>query len=203
MSLPTLGTDRLVLREMAESDADGLHAAFGNADAMRFWNSPPTRTVADTALLIKKALTGRRIGHGVWAILRRDGPFVGMINYHHREVKNQRLELGWIVVPAYWRQGIMTEAASAILGHCFGTMKMHRVEALIEPENLSSLALAAKLGFVNEGLLRDRLLVSGGFRNVQMHALLKPEWHTPAVKPESQAATSMTSSETISSGSPR
>ena len=54
MSLPTLGTDRLVLREIAESDAEGLHAAFGNADAMRFWNSPPTRTVADTALLIKR-----------------------------------------------------------------------------------------------------------------------------------------------------
>jgi len=150
--------------------------AYGDAEAMRFWDFPATRTVAETAALIKGALSGGRIRHGVWAILRRDGPFVGMINYHHREAHNRRLELGWITVPAYWRQGIMTEAAHAVVRHCFGAMNTHRVEALIEPDNTASLALAAKLGFMQEsGLLRDRLLVNGGFRSVQMHALLKPD----------------------------
>ena len=177
MSLPTLETDRLVLREIAESDAEGLHAAYGDPEAMRFWDFPATSTVAETTALIKEALAGGRIRLGVWAILKRNGPFVGMVNYHNRDTRNRRLEIGWIVVPAYWRQGIMTEAAGAVLHHCFNAMNTHRVEALIEPENLASLALAAKLGFVREGLLRDRLFVSGGFRNGEIHTLLKPDWH--------------------------
>jgi|SRR6516164_4275631 len=176
MSLPILTTDRLLLREIAESDAEGLHAAYGDAKAMRFWNFPATGTVAETASRIKGALAGGRITHGVWAIVHHDGTFVGMINYHHREARNRRLELGWIVVPTYWRQGIMTEAADAVLRHCFRAMNTHRIEALIETENLSSLALATKLGFANEGLLRDRLFVDSSFRSVQMHALLKPDW---------------------------
>ena len=177
MSLPILEADRLLLRQIVESDAEGLHAAYGDAEAMRFWNFPATRTVAETAALIKGAWAGGLVRHGVWTILKRAGPIVGMINYHHREAHNRRLELGWIVVPAYWRQGIMTEAAHAVLRHCFNRMNTHRVEALIEPENVASLVLAARLGFVQEsGLLRDRLFVSGAFRSVQMYALLKSDW---------------------------
>ena len=180
MSLPTLETERLLLRQIVESDAEGLHAAYGDAEAMRFWDFPPTRAVAETAALIKGARSGGLVRHGVWAILKRTGPFVGMINYHHREARHRRLELGWIAVPAFWRQGLMTEAARAVLSHCFGALNTHRVEALIEPENVSSRALAARLGFVDEGLLRDRLCVGGGFRDVHMHALLKPDWLGPA-----------------------
>jgi ribosomal-protein-alanine N-acetyltransferase len=100
-----------------------------------------------------------------------------MINYYHREAQHRRLELGWITVPAYWRQGFMTEAARAVLRHCFTAMNTNRVEALIEPENTASLALAVKLGFVREsGPLRDRLFVEGRFRSVLMHALLKSDW---------------------------
>jgi len=177
MSFPTLETERLLLREIVESDAEALHAAYGNPEAMRFWDFPATRTVAETAALIKSARSGGRIRHGVWAIQQRGGSFVGMINYHHREAQHRRLELGWITVPAYWRQGFMTEAARVVLRNCFIAMNTNRVEALIEPENAASLALAAKLGFVREGgPLRDRLFVDGGFRSVLMLALLKSGW---------------------------
>jgi [ribosomal protein S5]-alanine N-acetyltransferase len=177
MALPTLETKRLLLRQIEESDGEGLHAAYGDAEAMRFWDFPPTRNVAETKNCIRQSMSADERWHGAWAIVFRDGRVAGMINYHHREIWNRRLELGWILAPAFWRQGLMTEAARAVLRHCFSAMEVHRVEALIESENVSSLALVAKLGFVQEGgLLRDRLLVGGGFRSVQMHALLKPDW---------------------------
>ena len=71
----------------------------------------------------------------------------------------------------------MTEAARAVLHRCFTKMNMHRVEAIIEPENTASRALAAKLGFVQEGgLMRDRLCVAGEYRSVLMYGLLEPDW---------------------------
>lgn len=177
MSLPSFTTQRLIVRQIEEADAEGLHAAFGNPEAMRFWDSPATETVADSAGRIKSALSGSLIKHGVWAIVEHSGGFVGMVNYHHREAQNRRLELGWIVVPAYWRQGMMTEAARPVLDFCFSRLNTHRIEALIEPENVASLALAARLGFVRESdLLRDRLCVGGSFRSVLMYGLLQTDW---------------------------
>jgi [ribosomal protein S5]-alanine N-acetyltransferase len=177
VALPGLQTERLTLRQISEADAEGLHAAYGDPEAMRYWNFPATRDVAETASCILQSLAVDERWHAVWAILLKDGGFAGMINYHHREPWNRRLELGWILASAYWRQGLMGEAAQAVLHHCFTAMNTHRIEALIEPENVASLALATKLGFTPEsGLLRDRLCVDGRFRSVLMYGLLEPDW---------------------------
>jgi [ribosomal protein S5]-alanine N-acetyltransferase len=177
MTLPVLQTERLTLRPLQEADAERLHAAYGDAEAMRFWDFPASRDVAETAARIRQSLAVDARWHAVWAIVLRSGGFAGMINYHQRQPWNRRLELGWILAPAFWRRGVMTEAAGVVLHHCFTEMDTHRVEALIEPENVASRALAAKLGFIQEsGLLRDRLYVNGGFRSVLMYGLLQPDW---------------------------
>ena len=60
---------------------------------------------------------------------------------------------------------------------------MRSAEARIEPENLSSRRLAAKLGFSEEGSLRDWLGVAGEFRSVVMYSLLRPDWMTQRSRP--------------------
>jgi [ribosomal protein S5]-alanine N-acetyltransferase len=177
MTLPILETKGMTLRQIIEDDAEGLHEAFGDEEAMRFWNFPASRDVAETASRIRQSLAVDAEWHGVWAIVPRSGGFAGMINYHHRESRNRRLELGWILAPAFWRQGLMTEAARIVLRHCFSEMDTHRIEAIIEPENVASRGLVTKLGFTQEGgLLRDRICVEGHFRSVLMYSLLRPEW---------------------------
>ncbi|MDP1965684.1 MAG: GNAT family N-acetyltransferase [Reyranella sp.] len=177
MTLPALETRRLALRPIEEGDAPGLHGAYGDAEAMRFWDAPATRDVTETAAHIRNSLAVERRWHGMWAIVARSGGFAGMINYHNVDPRNRRLALGWILAPAFWHQGLMTEAAEAVLSYCFSVMEMHRVEALIEPENVASRGLAAKLGFKQESdLLRDRLCVAGQYRSVLMYALLQADW---------------------------
>lgn len=165
------------MRPIEESDAQGLHAAYGDTEAMRFWDVPPSADVAETASRIRQSLAVERRWHGMWAIVARSGGFAGMINYHNVDPRNRRLALGWIVVPAFWRQGLMTEAADVVLAHCFSAMDMHRIEALIEPENTASRGLATRLGFTQESdVMRDRLLVDGQYRGVLMYSLLKADW---------------------------
>jgi [ribosomal protein S5]-alanine N-acetyltransferase len=177
MTLAVLETPRLTLRQIEESDAEHFHAAYGDPDAMRFWDFPASCDVAETAARIRESLAVDTRWHGVWAIMLRAGGFAGMINYHHRDLRSQRLALGWILAPQFWRQGLMTEAARIVLDHCFAEMETHRIEAIIEPENTASRRLATKLGFTQEcGLLRDRLRVNGEFRSVLMYSLLRPEW---------------------------
>ena len=72
----------------------------------------------------------------------------------------------------------MTEAAPPVISHCFTRLNVHRIEARIEPENLSSRRLAARLGVTEEGTLRDWLCVAGEFRSVVLYSLLRAEWMT-------------------------
>jgi ribosomal-protein-alanine N-acetyltransferase len=115
----------------------------------------------------------------MWAIQTHAGRFVGAINYHAHNEQQRRLALGWILVPSSWRQGLMTEAAPPVISHCFTGLNVHRIEALIEPQNQPSRGLAAKLGFTEEGTLRDWLCVAGEFRSVVMYGLLRTEWRHP------------------------
>jgi RimJ/RimL family protein N-acetyltransferase len=71
----------------------------------------------------------------------------------------------------------MSEALRALLGHCFQTLQMHRIEAEIEPANTRSISLAERFGFRSEGLLRDRLWLSGEPRSCLMYSLLRTEWN--------------------------
>ena len=179
--IPELHTPRLMLRRIVVADAPGLHAAYGDADTMRFWDSLPSRDVAETAARIRQSIDVNPQWHAMYAVLQREtGQFVGMVNYHLRQPWNRRLALGWILARPWRRQGLAREAAGALLEHCFIALGTHRVEAHIEPENSASIRLSERLGFRREGLMRDWLFVADQPRDMLLYALLRPDWSKPA-----------------------
>ena len=174
LEVPVLKSARLQLRRIVPEDAPSLHLAFGDAESMRFWDSPPTADVAETEVRLRRSQAIETTWHATWAILRAsDNAFMGMVNYHAWQSWNHRLGLGWILIPNARRHGYMEEAVRVVLGHCFGVLDTHRVEAEIEPENKASIRLAERLGFQREGLLRDRMFVAGEPRSVLMYSLLR------------------------------
>ena len=180
MAFPTFTTERLRLRPIKPTDAKGLHAAYGDPEAMRFWDSRPSRNVDETKRWIPKSTPH----FAMWAVLAKDGKrFLGMVNFHARHAVHRRVAIGYILAREHWRKGFMHEALVPFIGYCFATLGCHRVEALIEPDNAASKALAEKLGFRAEGLLRDRLCVEREFRSVIMYSLFEDAWHTRHPKP--------------------
>jgi [ribosomal protein S5]-alanine N-acetyltransferase len=175
---PILTTKRLRLRQFEPRDLAGLHACFGDTEAMRYWNFPPCETEAESArwlgILEKNTSPYQYLA---WAVAdKRSDRCIGMVNYHHREAQNRRLEVGYIVDPAQQRRGLMTEAMQGLLAYCFEELAVHRVQALIHPDNAASIALATRLGFRCEGgPLRDYWRVGDGFLDVMMYALLARE----------------------------
>ena len=172
---PALSTKRLRLRRFERRDLDGLHACFGDPDAMRYWNFPPCKTLAETERWISiLEKSSSPYAFLAWAIAdRRTDRCVGMINYHHREAQNRRLEIGYILAPARQGRGLMTEAAGALLAYCFETLGVHRVQALIHPDNIASIRLVKRLGFCLEGgPLRDYWRVGETYESVMMYALI-------------------------------
>lgn len=172
-----LETPRLRLRRWTEQDAGALHAAFGDAESMRFWDSAPARDVAETAERIRGSLAVGADWHAGFAVLLRETQdIVGMVNYHDRRAQQGRLAVGWMIVPDWRGKGLAREAASALIGYCFTALSAHRIEARIAPANAVSLRVAARLGFQREGLMRGWIVVDGMPRDMLMLALLRDDW---------------------------
>jgi ribosomal-protein-alanine N-acetyltransferase len=172
-----LETPRLSLRRWTEQDAGALHAAFGDPDSMRFWDSAPAGDVAETAERIRGSVAVSADWHAAFAVtLRETQEVVGMVNYHDRRALQRRLAIGWMIVPAWRGKGVARDAATALLRYCFTTLGANRIEARIEPANAPSLRVAARLGFQREGLMREWIVVEGTPRDMLMLALLRDDW---------------------------
>lgn len=109
-------------------------------------------------------------------VIELDGQFCGQLTIGN--VTHGALRSAWI---GYWVAssatggGVATGALALGLDHCFGLVKLHRVEATVRPENAASRAVLAKVGFREEGLLRRYLNVDGSWRDHLLVALTVEE----------------------------
>jgi [ribosomal protein S5]-alanine N-acetyltransferase len=177
-AFPRLATKRLKLRAFAPRDLQSLHACFGDEEAMRYWNAPACKSEAETKRWLKHlAKTTSPYDHLAWAVAeKRSDRCIGMVNYHHREARNAKLEIGYILAPARQGRGLMTEAVAALVAYCFKELSAHRIEALIHPDNVDSIRLVERLGFRCEGgPLRDRWRRDDGYMSVMMYARIAGE----------------------------
>jgi [ribosomal protein S5]-alanine N-acetyltransferase len=105
-----------------------------------------------------------------------DGQFCGQLTIGN--VTHGALRSAWI---GYWVAssatggGVATAALALGLDHCFGPVRLHRVEATVRPENAASRRVLAKVGFREEGLLQRYLDVDGAWRDHLLVAITVEE----------------------------
>jgi len=176
--LPVLEGERVRLRAHAPSDLDAVYAVFSDPDVMRYWSRPPMKSAAEAEHLLADIRAHIAAGSLLqWAIARRDDDaVVGHVSLFALNPPHERAEIGYAVGSGHWRLGYAREALSLALGHAFGTMKLRRIEADIDPRNLASVALVERLGFRHEGTLRERWFVAGELQDSAMYGLLARDW---------------------------
>jgi ribosomal-protein-alanine N-acetyltransferase len=173
---PILSTPRLRLRQFRAEDSDAMHQCFASPEAMRFWNQLVHTKRIETERVVRRLMDCTPSYYRFWAVAdARTDRCLGMVNYHDGHIRNKRVAIGYIVDPAHHGKGIATEAVSAMLDFCFGELGLHRVQALIHPDNTASRKLVEKLGFRCEGLLRENLRVGDSWRDDTLYALLEAD----------------------------
>ena len=120
----------------------------------------------------------RRPGFAAWLVCRReDDEVLGAIELSQIVLGPFRSAyLGYFVGEPYARQGYMTEALGHAIREAFTRLRLHRVEANIQPDNAASIALVKRLGFAKEGYSRRYLKVGGRWRDHERWALLVEDW---------------------------
>lgn len=88
----------------------------------------------------------------------------------------------WLGVPHVGR-GHMTAAVRAVLPHAFEPLRLHRIEAAVQPVNARSVGVLRRTGFVEEGLARRYLKINGSWQDHLLFAILAEDWMTREVRP--------------------
>lgn len=178
----TLSTNRLTIRRLIPADARSYFDIFSNADVMRYWSSPPLDNLKQAEEKIASILAHYEAGDLYQLAITRksDGQMIGTCTLHQIHVQNRRAEVGYALGRPYWGSGYMNEAMHALVDYAFGAMKLHRLEADIDPRNESSAKSLERLGFVREGLLRERWIVDGEVSDSALYGLLASEWQRTA-----------------------
>lgn len=175
-SLPTLQTERLVLREFEISDAVDMFAYAKNPNVGSMAGFPPHKTIEDSRTVIKRFIEQ----HSEWAIVeKKSGRVIGAIGLHkdgRRSIAETR-ELGYSLGEESWGQGYATEACRAVLDYAFDTLGVEVMSVAHFPFNHKSKKLIKRLGFSYEGTVRHSWrLPDGTVSDELIYSLMRDEY---------------------------
>ena len=164
-----IATARLVLRPFREDDLTALHAIFSDPRAMRYWSGPAWEDPEETRRMLGVFRRDAPDEHLELAV-EREGALIG------RAALWKRWEIGFILHPDAWGQGLATEAVGALLAEVWRRFpEAERLTAETDPRNAASRRLLERLGFALTGITRRDFLYGGtDWCDTAHHALDRP-----------------------------
>ncbi|MBE2184646.1 MAG: GNAT family N-acetyltransferase [Anaerolineae bacterium] len=153
-----LETDRLLLRRLIPEDLDALFALYSDPEIRRYFPEG-TLTYEETREELEWFLNGHP-DHpelGLWATIHKaDNQFIGRCGLLPWNLDGQaEVEVAYLIDKKYWRQGLGTEAAKAILQYGFEQLHLSRLISMLYPDNYASAKVATNMGMTLEKELED------------------------------------------------
>lgn len=175
LPFPILKTERLLLRQVNNGDADQILSLRSNDEVMKYIPRPYLKNKEDALALI--AMFDDKIENGIginWGIAFLDEPnkLLGIIGHYRIKPEHYRAETGYMIFPEYNGRGIVTEALAKAVEYGFKEMKLHSIEAILDPENIGSEKVLLKNGFVKEAHLIENEFYEGRFLDTMIYSIL-------------------------------
>jgi len=173
-AFPELFTERLVLREISAADVKEVFQLRSDKNVMQFLDRPLAQSTDDAMALIQKIAAGHEKNENItWAITLQNQPeLIGTIGFWRIDKENYRAEIGYLLHPNQQGKGLMQEAIDTVLKYGFQTIKLHSVEANVNPANNASIKLLEKNKFVKEAHYKENYFYDGKFLDSAIYSLL-------------------------------
>jgi RimJ/RimL family protein N-acetyltransferase len=177
-TFPVLTTERLVLRGIADHDAEAIFEMESDPVAMRYWSRPPMQEMSEAIASRERARTFFPERTALrWSVTRpADDRALGQVSLFGFVEPSDRAEIGYGLARRHWGQGYMHEALVAVVDYAFGPLALRRLEADADPRNTASVRAVERLGFRLEGTLRERWKVGEEISDTALFGLLAHEW---------------------------
>lgn len=168
-----------MLRELRDDDLESTMSVVGDPEVVRHL-SFDVRTPDEQSAVLKHIMAGAqrvpREDYYLAIVSRADDGFVGLGRI--RIVYARGGQIGYAIRRDRWGEGLGREAVIGILGFAFETLGLHRVEATYRPANTRSASVLTKLGFQQEGLLREHVYAAGAWHDSLISSILEHEWRS-------------------------
>ncbi len=171
---PVLETERLLLRQMTMDDAPALFELRTNAEVTRYIDHAKVKSIDESIAKLKVISDSYENNNGIaWAIvLKETGKQIGDISFWRIMKEHHRAEIGYSLLNEHWKKGIMTEAAKKVIEYGFSVLKFHSIEGNVNPNNVGSIKLLEKMGFVREAYFKEDYYFDGKFLDSAIYSLL-------------------------------
>lgn len=177
-AFPALTTERLLLREFSLDDVPAVFEILSREDVNAWMETEPMKSIEEAEVRIKgrMGLFYDKMGFR-WAITQGEAPekVIGSCGFFSVRRGTQTMETGYELHPDFWGRGIMSEALQTMIGFAFSPqdlLPVHRMEALVVPDNLASIRVLEKLGFILEGVRHEFGFWKDRYQDVYLFALL-------------------------------
>jgi ribosomal-protein-alanine N-acetyltransferase len=175
--LPTLwGRGGLKLRWLTAGDTAHLLEIFSDPEVVRYTSLPVHETEADIQRLLGDIRQGFQDGSLFQWGIEHGGRIVGTCTLAEINRAHKRASLGFILGRAFWGQRIVSQALPHLVGFAFRELRLHRLEADVDPRNTASIRALESLGFQREGLMRECYFAAGEWQDGILYGLLASEW---------------------------
>lgn len=176
-TFPKIATERLNLGEIKQEDAESIYKLLSNPEVIKYDTFELFTNIKQAEDMVKWFNDEFKQKRAIfWGISLKNNPDIIGFCKCEIEIPKVRADFGYDLSPEYWNMGIMTEALSAILKLAFNSIGVNRIEATVSTENKASIRVLEKLGFVKEGILRERSYWRGSCHDMVMLSILKKEY---------------------------
>lgn len=167
--MTVIRTPRLHLRHARLDDLVSLHAVLSDPRATRWWSTPPHESLDQTRDWLDAMIAGNAAGSDDF-IVERDGAVIGKAGFW------QLPDVGYVLHPDHWGQGLATEAVGAAVDHVFATRAVEALTADVDPENAASIRLLERLRFVRTGSAERTWNIGGAWKDSLYYGLSRAIW---------------------------
>jgi ribosomal-protein-serine acetyltransferase len=166
------------LRQPEDGDVDELYALIdANRDYLAQWMPwAQGQTREGTLDFVRETKRKADANEGLELALIEDDEIVGMVGLHVAEPHNQGARVGYWLAEDRQGRGLVTRAVTVLVSHAFEELGFNRIEIRAAPGNAPSRAIPERLGFVEEGILRQAERVGEGYRDNVVYSMLARDW---------------------------
>lgn len=172
-----LSSDRIVLREFTRDDFDGVHNYASDPEVVKYMSWGPN-TRSETRRFLERNIQAQvvqpRTDYNLAITL--NGELIGGCGLTIHSLSDKRAEIGYCIRRVDWGKGVGTEVAALLIRFGFNQLKMHRIEAKCDPDNIASYKIMEKNGMQREGILRQDKNIRGEWCDSYIYSILVQEW---------------------------
>lgn len=167
-----LESKRLQIRKFNQEDVMAVHAYTSIPFVMKYIPEG-VMTLEETTNFVLENMGDNAEKYAV--VQKEDNQLIGHIAFF-KYFGQHTYEIGWVFNPDFYNRGFATEAARTILDYGFSELKLHRIIATCQPENIPSYRIMEKIGMRREGYFKKCIPHGDGWWDEYYYAILEEEW---------------------------